>query len=160
LCSQRERERERERERTLKEFQAAEGAKRAEKDDSDTLRRVSSGAEAEIIQCRKEERLSEQMLLYLRSEVAGARDELGHSQALGRRVEEGVRAELGARVAVEVRLAEERQAQHQEHRDALQQQKQRSEVELAARNKKVRALEVEVEEKSWRTIWHSAGARN
>ena len=29
-------------------------------------------------------------------------------------------------------------------------------MELAARNEKVKALEAEVEEKSWRTIWDSA----
>ena len=104
-----------EKERTLRELRAAEGARRAASDDL-----VSGGAESEIAHCREEESRAEQLLRYLRSEVAGARDELNQSRALGWRVEEEVRADLRARVLAETRFADERKVQQEEHLDALQ----------------------------------------
>ena len=100
-----------------------------------------------------EERLAEQMLLYLRSEVAGARDEMNRYRVLGQRVESEVNAEYQARVAAEIRFADERKVQQEELQGELRQQKQRSEAELAERDEKVRALEAEAEGKSWTSTW-------
>jgi hypothetical protein len=142
-----------ERETTGFERQAAEGARRMTHDESVALRWVSEGASAEIERLRVESRWAEQMLQYLRPEIVEARGDSSRYQALGRKAESEVKAEQQACTAVEARLGDIRRAQKEEFQSELKQQKQQSDAELAKRDERVRALEVEVEEKSWSSAW-------
>jgi multidrug resistance efflux pump len=125
-------------------------------DESVALRWVSEGATAEIERLREESRWAEQMLQYLRSEIVEARGDSSRYQAIGRKAESEVKAEQQARAAVEARLGDIRRAQKEEFQSELKQQKQQSDAELAKRDERVRALEVEVEEMSWSSAWDRA----
>jgi hypothetical protein len=120
------------------------------------LRAVTSGAEAKVARCRSEEQRAEQMLRVLRSEVSGAKSELEKSRVQELRIEEEARAELRARRAAEVRFADESKVQSEEHGDVLRRCQLQSELEIAARGEKVKALEAEAEKKPRTTVWDSA----
>ena len=136
-------------------WSAEEARQRAEKEGA-ALRQISSGAAQEVEHLRLAKEADEKALAELRAENSCVRDAALKFRRAGLEAEDEAKAENQARLAAETKLRDAETELRKKPQSELDEQKQRTDEDLAKRDEKLRALETEAEGKFWASSWGSA----